>query len=60
MQRKTFEQPTITTYERDELIVETTFTGLSQSRTVPSDRGLKHGLDAVSARTVLARLKIAK
>lgn len=52
---KTFEQPVITTYQRDELIVETTFTGTPTSRTL-SDRDLKRGFASVSNRTVLAVL----
>jgi hypothetical protein len=50
-----FDMPEIVTYRREELIVETAFTGADQS-TFPSDRRLKRTLRPVSGRRVLAAL----
>ena len=55
-QKKPFEMPTITTYRRDELIVETAFTGQPKGSAFGSDRRLKRAFRSVSGQAVLARL----
>lgn len=58
MKRKQeFEMPTIVTYQRDELIVETAFTGTAISHlNNVSDRAVKEGFAPVDTREVLRRL----
>ena len=53
-EKKVFELPVITTYRRDELIVETVFTG--GTSLIPSDRRQKVGFRAVSGQEVLRHL----
>lgn len=54
---KSFEEPEIVTYGRDDLIMETVFTGETYSGSGnPSDRRLKTDLRRVSPRSILDRL----
>ena len=50
------QKPEIVTYERDELVEKTTFTGTETSGRTVSDRNLKRNFRPVRARKILARL----
>ncbi|MFH0954073.1 MAG: hypothetical protein V1873_07065 [Verrucomicrobiota bacterium] len=54
--RKPFQDPEIVTYERDELVIETVFTGEPYSGGGDSDRNLKRNFRSVHAKSILARL----
>lgn len=56
-ERRPFQEPEIVTYERDELVIETVFTGRPHSAPDnESDRRVKRNFGSVRARNLLARL----
>jgi hypothetical protein len=52
--KKPFELPEIATYERDELVIDTAFTGFGSI--APSDRNLKENFGSVNPMVILRRL----
>ncbi|MFH0954074.1 MAG: hypothetical protein V1873_07070 [Verrucomicrobiota bacterium] len=55
--RKEFLEPEVVTYQRDELVIETVFTGdHSRGAIGVSDRHLKRNFRSADAKRILARL----
>jgi hypothetical protein len=53
--KKAFEEPEVTTYDREELDLEMAITGVNKSE-LPSDRRLKENFQPLDPEEILSRL----